>query len=275
MSTKDKHIVFRVINFLHSDFSLAYKLLPIDKFILVTLASHNGLKGIFPSKECLANELHVTLRYTRERLKHLEKQSLISVQKKRNQDHYQLLFLSTGEEPQFPNTYPQEEPQFRERGTTVPPKGTTVPPYISIKNKVNNKRRTKEADASLSFLFVDFEPNRETIKIAAENGLTEREAEEVLYKFREYYVEKRIKRENWQAELQEWYLRKAAWKHEKELEQEEKDREESLRNRRYSQGGTASAGIFLSKLMNEGKKHMEVNADGLGDEGQGAKTKVG
>jgi hypothetical protein len=55
--TKDIHIVFDVLNFLHSDAVKEYDILPIDKLILINLASHNGPKGICPSIDRIAQEL--------------------------------------------------------------------------------------------------------------------------------------------------------------------------------------------------------------------------
>src|ERR1043165_6962937 len=107
------HIVFQVLNFVYGEECLKYDLLPIDKLLLIALAKHHGPKGIYPSQQTLAKELHITERHTRERLCYLRSKSLIFIDDTKRQNHYKLIFLSLIPEPQF--LY-----QDNDTGTTVP-----------------------------------------------------------------------------------------------------------------------------------------------------------
>jgi biotin operon repressor len=142
MSEKTVHIVFQVLNFLHDVSLHPYKLLPIDKLLLITLASHKGLKGIFPMQETLAEELGMTRRHLRNRLKCLEKHGLILIEKSGRKHIYHLQNLCQKEELQFPNQQTIEEPQFpSQRNYSSSHRGTTVARNNKLNNKVNNRER--------------------------------------------------------------------------------------------------------------------------------------
>ncbi len=56
---KEIHIVFQVLNFLHSDHHYAIITCPNEHRVLINLASHNGVKGICPSIPTVAYELKI------------------------------------------------------------------------------------------------------------------------------------------------------------------------------------------------------------------------
>ena len=172
MQGKSIHIVFEVINFLLSDEAKKHKLFPIDKLILITLASHKGTKGIFPMQETLADELGIGRRYLRLRIRFLEKSGFLFVEKigRRHFDH--LLNLSTTGEPQIPYHQKIEEPQFRSQGNySSAHRGTTDATDNKVSNKLNQSERSTRKKTALP-LSVDFEPNRETVQEAKRVGLT-------------------------------------------------------------------------------------------------------
>lgn len=77
--SKEIHIVFQVINFIHSPESKQYNLLQIDKLLLINLASHKGYKGICPSISTICKEMKIKRRQIIYRLKYLQSISLISI----------------------------------------------------------------------------------------------------------------------------------------------------------------------------------------------------
>ena len=159
MSVKPIHMVFQVLNFIHSDISESYKLIPVDKLILITLASHKGIKGIFPMQETLAKEVGVKRRHLRYRLKHLEKIGLIFVEKIGKNHHYHFAKLSTIEALEC--TYDEKTGalQCTNRGTTVPLIGAL---QLPVYNKVRTKKNRESAKrAPLLSVDESFEPDQE------------------------------------------------------------------------------------------------------------------
>lgn len=80
--TKEIHLVFEVLNFLHSNHAKSFNLTLLDQLILINLASHNGAKGIFPSVPTIAKEINVSDRQVTRRIKYLRELNLITIEKK-------------------------------------------------------------------------------------------------------------------------------------------------------------------------------------------------
>lgn len=96
MQEKSIHIVFQVLNFIFSEASSNYRLLPVDRLLLVALAKHHGSKGIYPSTRTLARELHLSKTHIKERINYLDSINLIKINRKNGCSHfYYLEFLST------------------------------------------------------------------------------------------------------------------------------------------------------------------------------------
>lgn len=157
MSDKNVHIVFQVLNFLRSAESLNYNLLPIDRLLLIFLASHSGSQGIFPNQQTLTNEIHTSLRYTKTRLKYLESTGLISINRIKRKNHYTFNFIHIGD-PQI--TYqsnsigdPQITSQVIHRS---PHRGSTDHTNRNNNNLLNNR------ESSLS----NFKPDESNIMLA-------------------------------------------------------------------------------------------------------------
>lgn len=212
MQGKSIHIVFEVINFLLSDEAKKHKLFPIDKLILITLASHKGTKGIFPMQETLADELGIGRRYLRLRIRFLEKSGFLFVEKIGRRHFYHLLNLSTTGEPQIPYHQKIEEPQFRSQGNySSAHRGTTDATNNKVSNKLNKSERSTRKKTALP-LSVDFEPNRETVQEAKRVGLTYDEANYEVEKFFNYYLENGEEKTDWQLVLQNWFIRAGDYK---------------------------------------------------------------
>jgi len=226
---KNVHIVFKVTNYLKSRPENSPPILPIDKVILIFLATHHGHLGIFPNQETLARECEISIRYVRERLQYLMECGLISITRIRRKHHYNLDFLtkelSTIAEPQFPYQETIAEPQFpSQRNHSSAHSGTTVPTNNSIKNPSNKIER--EATASLSVnnsekpkakavpMTDDFCPTRKILVKGMEMGLTKDEVDEEVEKFRAIHIEmgKKFPEKEWDGKILVWVMRGAEYK---------------------------------------------------------------
>lgn len=91
MSKRDVHIVFQVLNFLHGNESSLFNLTPIEKLILINLASHLGRKGIYPSIFTICKELKLTKWPIIRALQSLELKTLLFIEKSTGKaNHYKL-----------------------------------------------------------------------------------------------------------------------------------------------------------------------------------------
>jgi len=146
--SNDIHIVFRLLNFLKN-----YKdLLPIDELILIRLASHSGEKGIFPKQKTIASEVKKSVRYIKERLKHLKKIGLISSTRKSNKTHYNFDCLDSIGEPQITLQENMGDPQItREVIHSSPSRGSTVHTNNKLNNPLNKSDRVEPENPDIIF----------------------------------------------------------------------------------------------------------------------------
>jgi hypothetical protein len=208
MSEKTIHVVFQVLNFLHGSDSIEYKLLPIDKLILINLASHKGIKGIFPSQQTISKELKYDVRELRRRLKHLEDVGLIYVDKVNRKNYYYLRFLyelSTIEGVQPPyklsTGYSIEGVQpLSYRVYSPPMRGCTAPPNNKVITK-KEKRGVRNTSRPSPFP-KSFYPDKQSIQLAQELKI----AETILDSFKDYVADKGLKSADWNARFRK-YLR--------------------------------------------------------------------
>lgn len=209
MQEKVTHIVFQVLNYLFSS-QHKTKLLPVDKLILITLASHKGVKGIFPMQETLADEVGTSLRYMKTRLKYLEKNGFIFVEQINRKNHYHLTFLSTASDLQI--TSPKTTGDLQITSQVIyrsPHRGSTDATINKVSNKVRTERGRKGRAHPLS---LPFEPNEESTEQAKRAGLTWEEANIALEKFVNHYCESGIEKTDWQLMLQNWLIREGDYK---------------------------------------------------------------
>ncbi len=138
-----KNILFQVLDFVYSDQSALFNLLPIDKLLLICLAKHKGPLGIFPSQKTLAKELKISDRFVRERLRYLETNGLIYVEKIKSKSHY-VLFLDESY-PQKTQKSASTTPAHRNHSSADT--GTTVP---TISNDLYNNIINTSFDRKLN-----------------------------------------------------------------------------------------------------------------------------
>jgi len=200
---KDIHIVFQVINFIHESISKQYKLLPIDKLLLITLASHKGAKGIFPMQETLADELGITRRHLRGRIKYLESVGLIWIEKIGRKHHYHLQKLSTIGELQCLYEEPIGEPQCLSQGNhSASHRGTVVATNNKVSNKIKKVERARKKPAPLS---ADFSPTEKTRAIIDGMGYSADEKEIIFGDFMDHYLDSDIISNAWNKKIIKWF----------------------------------------------------------------------
>ena len=204
--TKEIHIVFQVINALHSLITANSS----DKLLLVTLASFAGVRGICPSVRKIAERMGQGYRQTHRNLQRLEDQKLIIIHRSIGKAaQYDFTFLSTtyvaSDIGQDADTYVASDiPTYV--ASDIPP--MSHPTYINNKgnNKGNNRERRKERAHTLPD---DFMYNKEDAKVAEKLGLKEEHAGDEYDKFLVYYRANGNKAVDWHAMLQSWFMRAA------------------------------------------------------------------
>jgi biotin operon repressor len=200
-NSKPIHIVFQVLNLIFR--SKKFKLLLVDKLILVALASHKGLKGIFPMQETLANEIGITRRHLRNRIKILEKNGLLFVEKIGRRSYYHLQNLSTIEELQCPYSDSIGELQFPSQGNySSSHRGTTVATNNKVSNKRNNRERARKKRVPLS---ADFLPTKETVEYVKNLGYSQDEIDTIAADFMNHYLDSDMVSNNWDAKARKWF----------------------------------------------------------------------
>lgn len=280
MQDKEIHVVFQVLNYVFSPISHDNRLLPVHRLLLIALAKHSGVKGIYPSTTTLAKELNVSSRYIKTCLNYLESLNILKIARKNGRsNHYYLEFLSTDrgttdhrctDDHRGTTDHPTGELQIRDRGTTDHP--------ISINNQLRRNKTERRKKAALA-LSDDFEPTRETVQEAKRVGLTQDEANYELEKFFNYYLENKEEKTDWQLVLQNWFIRAGNYKRQKgaiNVKQEEVRSTVPWFNPADAQRGAAPIANLLNGLATKAREHMEKqggNPNGLGSQGQGEKEK--
>lgn len=93
MAKKDIHIVFQVLNFLHSDHHSALITSGTEHRVLINLASHKGEKGIFPSIPTIAHELKLKPRCIQRALKKWESLGIIAIEENAGKNNHYFLYI--------------------------------------------------------------------------------------------------------------------------------------------------------------------------------------
>lgn len=88
---KEIHIVFQVLNFLHSDHHLAQITTPAEHLLLINLASHKGEKGICPSLTLIAKELKLSRMTVIRSIQRWEELDIVQIQKNNGKKSYYFL----------------------------------------------------------------------------------------------------------------------------------------------------------------------------------------
>jgi hypothetical protein len=279
MQEKAIHIVFQVMNYIFGETLTDHLLLPVDRLLLLALAKHHGVKGIYPSTKTLAKELRISKTYVKLRINYLESIKLIRIDRKYGCSHsYFLEFLSTDRATTV------DQSSTVDRSTVVTPTGqlqlqdrsTTVDPInINNQQRLNNTERRKKAALTLSD---DFVPSKQSVKKAEEVGLTEDEANYEFDKFMNHYQEKQVEKTDWQFMLQTWFIRAGDYKRKKgpiTVNSQEVKSTVPWYNPADAQRGPAAIGNLLNGLAKQASEHLNkqgIKTNGLGREEEGEGT---
>jgi hypothetical protein len=241
VTDKSIHIVFQVLNFCSSEYSLSYNLSPEEELLLIYLAKHRGVKGIFPSIATLATERHKSRRTIMRSIQSLEQKKLIHVERSQGRSsHYHLIIpdtkLSTTSDTHVTSDIDDTS------DTYVTPPVTSVSPTsdtgVTLYNKVSNRvNKTERAAPSL------FEPNEANQTLALELQV---DIDQELSSFRE----RKKKALQTQYEFERWIHGAAQYKRNIQAKkqdlsypnmidwtQERLDQEDKARLERIKQGG--------------------------------------
>jgi hypothetical protein len=204
---KDIHIVFQVLNFLCLPVLDGLKLLPIDKLLLLVLAKHQGVRGIFPSTSTLAKELNISPTYLKRIVNRLDKAGIIGVERKfGTRHHYHLLFLSTDRTTtvdrsttvdQSTTVYATGQPQVLNRSTTVD--------TINKEDQLRRSKQRERAQKDRAPLSADFFPTEKTKAIIEEMGYSEEEAEIIFEDFMDHFLDSDTVSNAWNKKVIKWF----------------------------------------------------------------------
>ena len=154
--SKEIHIVFKVLNFIHSFQSEKYKLNDAEKSVLINLASHKGAKGIFPKITTIAKEVKKGYSTVKRLLTSLNKKDLITIDHKLgkysnyyiNLDIINNEKLSTSELTCEPCAIQNEPSTYPQVSSLASPTQLTDELGIYIKNKKKREREGRTAENS-------------------------------------------------------------------------------------------------------------------------------
>jgi len=93
MVNKNIHIVFQVLNFLHSDHHSAMITSGTEHRVLTNLASHKGDKGIFPSIPTIAKELKLGTRVVYRAIQKWVSLNIIEIESDAGKNNHYLLYI--------------------------------------------------------------------------------------------------------------------------------------------------------------------------------------
>ncbi len=140
--SKTIHPVFQVLNFLKSENSDKYDLLPADRFLLIILVSHSGNQGIYPSQKTLAKECKVSIKFLEKRISILKKKGLIRAEKIGRRNYYTIQIPLLQEGNKVINTPPIGAKYPSCGRVNTPPTGGLDSLYINNKEEITNKNNS-------------------------------------------------------------------------------------------------------------------------------------
>jgi hypothetical protein len=203
--SKEIHIVFQVLNYLHSNNSL--DLIDAEKLVLITLASHKGVKGIYPSVKTLARELKKGESTVRRLIAQLKDKKLIEVETMLGKaNHYFLTELI-----HTPLTHergiPADPSHLREGGPLTHERGTPLTGEHIRTNRNNKGIKERGRTVRATPLTVDFELSESTIERLDEFDLGEELTNVIIEKFMTHYIGTGEEKSDWQSVLINWFIR--------------------------------------------------------------------
>lgn len=203
-SNKDIHIVFQVLNFIFGSISEPHNLSADEKILLIALARHKGIKGIYPSIPTLARELQRHRTSVIDTLKKLEEKMLIMIDKNKGKsNHYELCtgssVYTTGSAETTSSVHPTTPVVSTLTTSSV---HTTQSIKINNTDKVIERERKKRAPLSDSFL-----PSEKMNSLWQETALKSgKSKEQLLAKFKNLQKSKDGMSADWDAEFENFLI---------------------------------------------------------------------
>lgn len=207
--SKTIHIVFQVINFLHSESSTPLKLSDSEKLLLITLASHKGIKGICPSIKTIARELKKGESSVFRLLAKLKKKGVILIEGQPGKaNHYIILTPLTDERgtPLDPSHVREVTPLTDERGTPLTGE--------RIRTNKNNKGITERARTQRAPLPSSWKPDQKRMDLAHQTSISSgKSSDQLLTKFRNLQISKGSTSAYWDGEFENFLINEtpAGW----------------------------------------------------------------
>lgn len=219
MSEKTVHVVFQILNFLHSEKSIAYSLNDAERLLLITLASHKGAKGIYPSLKTLSRELKKKESTVRRWTASLAQKKLIRIDRTIGiSNHYVLseVLMTPLTSEQGTHTDPA---QIRADPPLTSEQGTPLTSEQLI-TKRNNKGITERARAPIAF---DFRPDQKTKDLIKELGFDQEQVAEIGEAFVAYFLDSGEARKDWQFEARKWFKREREFRDSKPIKESKEE----------------------------------------------------
>ena len=210
MSEKTVHIVFQVLNFLHNLNELT-SLNDAEKLLLITLASHKGVHGIYPSAKTLARELQKGESTIRRLIAQLIKKNLILVDYNLGKSsQYTIVNLSTT--PLIGERGIDSDPSHRREDTPLTDERTTPLTGEKVITKLNNKVNNREGRTLRATPLTDeFRPDQKTRELVKSLSFTDEQRDDAMDKFFEYFLDSEEKKRDWQKTCRIWFRRERAY----------------------------------------------------------------
>ena len=206
---KTIHIVFQVLNFLSDPIlSFSFELTADEKLLLLFLAKHKGQKGIYPSLQTLAKELHIHYRNVRRTLDRLKKKKLVIVDYVPGKSSNYILMIPLTQGAHAPtqvqvNETPRASTPSHPGRTRPDTQGVHAPQSDKRNNRVN---KTERAPLSLAWL-----PNDQNLNKAREIGAkVGKSADDLITKFRNIQKSKEATSAYWDGEFENYLINERA-----------------------------------------------------------------
>lgn len=207
---KIKHIVFRVLNFIHTH-SAEYSLTANEQMVLITLAHHKGKNGIYPRIQTLARELYRGESYIQRTLANLEKKKLIQKESRPGKSNRYFLSEKLSTTPTLEGT-----PQTETNSSVVPYRVSDPYPIgydsgtpggmqsTNISTNIKNRERKNTLRVPLSLDWIPNKKNQtQAVEVAAKVG---KGYEQLLTKFKNLQISKESTSAYWDGEFENFLI---------------------------------------------------------------------
>lgn len=211
MQSKTIHIVFQVLNFLsQACLSGQYDLSSDEKLLLLFLAKHKGVRGIYPSVITLSKELQRNETNIRRSLKRLKDKNLILIEYiPGKSSQYTLLLpeiLSTtpGVHALPASMLPPAPTPGHPGRTRVDTPGVHAPQSERVNNPLNKTERARTKRAPLSLSWSPNDKNMQSAReVASKVGKT---TDQLIIKFKNLQISKEATSTDWDRNFENYLI---------------------------------------------------------------------